>query len=38
LGVLNETLDIKDEEVNTPFIKSEIEEFVRKKLLYNEAR
>lgn len=37
LKVFDEILDIKDEEVNTPYIKGEIEEFVKKKLLYNEA-
>lgn len=35
LTVLDEALSIADEEVNTPYLISEIEEFVRKKLLYN---
>lgn len=35
LKVLDDTLSIADEEVNTPYLISEIEEFVRKKLLYN---
>ena len=35
LKVLDDALAIADEEVNTPYLISEIEEFVRKKLLYN---
>ena len=35
LEVFKECMDIPDEEANTEFLLSEIEEFVRKKLCYN---
>lgn len=37
LKVLDDIFAIADEEVNTPYLISEIEEFVRKKLLLNQA-
>lgn len=37
LKIFLETMKIPDEEVNTEFILAEIEEYVRKRLLYNQA-
>ena len=37
LSCFEQCLEIPDEEVNTDYILSEIEEFVRKKLMYNAA-